>query len=93
MGTVAQPVKKVVTPSTSTLTLRTVRAPYLSTAQPVAGDKNVDANPPALAAPARTVRLHPRSSAMGYIKTAKVKLAAALRTTCVEPDVARMTQP
>ena len=57
-----------------------VRAPNLSTAQPINGDANVAANPPTLAAPAITVLLQPKSSAIGYMNIAKVRLAAAFLT-------------
>jgi hypothetical protein len=62
------------------LEVSTVLAPYLSINQPIAGDMKVDANPPTLTAPANTVLLHPKSSAIGYIKTARVRLAAAFLT-------------
>lgn len=80
MGTVAHPVKNVDTPNIMMLEVSTVLAPYLSINQPIAGDMNVEARPPTLTAPANTVRLQPRSSAIGYMNTARVKLAAAFLT-------------
>ena len=71
----------------------TSRAPYLSTSQPTAGDRAEAASPPKLAAPAIRVRLQPSSSDRGNIKTAMVRLAAALRTTWALPAEAKMIQP
>tara|TARA_B100000809_G_scaffold9351_1_gene8866 strand:- start:2572 stop:2733 length:162 start_codon:yes stop_codon:yes gene_type:complete len=53
----------------------------------------VATNPPRLAAPAMRVRLHPRSSDMGKMKTARVKLAAEFRTTMELPAAKRTVQP
>ena len=67
-------------PNMKMLEVRIVLAPYLSINQPIAGDMNVDASPPTLTAPANTVRLQPKSSAIGYMNTARVRLAAAFLT-------------
>ena len=80
-------------PSISMLVANTMRTPYLSESHPTSGDAPVDARPPALAAPAMSVRLQPSSSEIGKMKTARVRLAAALRTNNDEPAAYRMTHP
>ena len=47
------------------LAVRTARAPYRSIMRPMIGEVKVAANPPAAAAPAISVRLHPSSSDRG----------------------------
>ena len=80
-------------PRTRTLTVKTTRAPYRSISHPTAGDAKEDTSPPRLAAPAMSVRLQPRSSASGNMKTARVRLAAAFRTNCELPAENRITHP
>ena len=80
-------------PSISTLAASTIRAPNLSTSQPMMGDVNVAARPPRLDAPAIIVRLQPSSSDSGYTKTAIVRLAAALRTNMEVPAEKRTAHP
>ena len=75
------------------LIVSTFLAPYLSIAQPVTGDNNVDANAPALAAPAIRVMLHPKYSCIGNIKIDRVRVAAAFLTIRVDPDVIMIIQP
>ena len=62
-------------------------------AHPVAGDNNVDANAPALAAPAIRVMLQPKSSCIGYIKIDKVRVAAAFLIIRVDPETTMIIQP
>ena len=81
------------TPRIKTLAARIRRTPYLSEAQPMMGEATAAAKPPRLAAPAIKVRLHPKSSEIGNMKTARVRLAAALRTNIASPAAKRITQP
>jgi hypothetical protein len=76
-----------------TLTVSITLAPYRSSAHPVIGDATMDINPPKLAAPAINVRLQPRSSDIGNMNTARVKLAAAFLTTIELPVANKMLQP
>ena len=93
MGVVAQAKDIVDKPNTKTLTVSITLAPYRSRAQPVIGDANIATNPPKLAAPAIIVLLQPRSSDIGKMNTARVKLAAAFLTTIELPAAKRMLQP
>jgi hypothetical protein len=93
MGTVAQAREKVETPKAKTLIVRIARTPYLSEAHPTNGEVPAATNPPRLKAPAIKVRLQPRSSEIGNIKTARVRLAAALRTNIASPAANKIIQP
>tara|TARA_B100001167_G_scaffold4285_1_gene2470 strand:- start:690 stop:971 length:282 start_codon:yes stop_codon:yes gene_type:complete len=93
MGTVAHANEIVDNPITSTLPVRITRAPYRSSAQPTTGEATVAASPPTLAAPAIRVRLQPKSSDIGKMNTARVRLAAAFLTTIELPAAKRMFQP
>tara|TARA_B100001013_G_scaffold203149_1_gene123106 strand:+ start:1231 stop:1512 length:282 start_codon:yes stop_codon:yes gene_type:complete len=93
MGKVAQAKEKVDMPRAKTLTVRITRTPYRSEAQPTIGEVTAATNPPRLAAPAIKVRLHPKSSEIGNMKTARVRLAAAFRTNMASPAAKRITQP
>ena len=80
-------------PNIMMLEVRTALAPYLSINQPIAGDINVEAKPPTLTAPANTVRLQPKSSAIGYMNTARVRVATEHLTIWVDPEVPNISQP
>jgi hypothetical protein len=93
MGVIHQPIAIVVNPRMKAAPSRTVRGPYRSIKYPDIGAANIAAMPPALADPARSVLLQPRSSAIGNMKTPRVRDAAALRTNTADPAEKRIAQP
>jgi hypothetical protein len=67
--------------------------PYRSTAQPTAGEINIDDKAPKLTDPAISVLLHPNSSAIGETNTANVVVDGAIRANVVVPAANTTTQP
>ena len=67
--------------------------PYFWIKYPDKGEIKTDNNPAKEEAPTINVRDQPKSSLIGYTKTAIVKVAAAFLTNIVEPDPATIIHP
>ena len=62
-------------------------------AQPTTGESAMEARAPALTAPEISVRDHPSSCDMGYMKTVSVVMAGAIRAKTAVPEAPTTTQP
>ena len=80
-------------PKTTMLMISTGRTPYLSMAQPIAGDSTNADKAPALTAPEIKVRLHPNSWESGYMKTVSVVMFGAILAKTAVPAAPTTTQP
>ena len=81
------------TPTTSTLTTSTGRAPKRSMAHPTTGERTSDANAPALTDPAMRVRLQPNWCDIGKINTVSVVMAGAIRANTTMLEAPTTIQP
>ena len=80
-------------PTVNTPATSTGRAPNRSMAHPTTGDRTIDANAPALTAPAIRVRDQPSSWDMGYMNTVNVVMAGAILAKTAVPEAPATTQP